>query len=265
MPKGRPKNSTRPIPTREWLERKYLIEGWTTVQVAEAAGYSSGGMSLLLMRLGLTKGGKGASQRLSIDRDTLYQLHVVEGLTAVRIAARMGCNNGTISRYIKRWGLDPQRPLVNVRAVPPMTRDELWKAYWVDMQSLSAIGRRFGTTPTTVGRWMRQHDIPRRRWNGGGFTRTYVRGEGARRNGKNFSASQREAIFRRDGYRCQMPGCESTEHLEANHVLPVRYGGGYERHNGVTLCHQCHASILNREMDFKVLFDEIVRANTDRM
>src|SRR6267142_1884160 len=109
MPSSIRKNSTRPIPSREWLSQRFLVDGLTTQQIANLTGYTLGGMSNLIWRLGLRSGGAGARQRLDITRDALYQMHVVEGLTAVRIAARLGCNNGTISRYIKRWGLDPGR------------------------------------------------------------------------------------------------------------------------------------------------------------
>lgn len=59
-----------------------------------------------------------------------------------------------------------------------------------------------------------------------------------------------------------MPGCGSIEQLEANHILPVKYDGTNALTNGITLCRSCHVSIYKREMDFKVLFDQIVKANT---
>lgn len=245
--------------SREWLEQKYLVEGLTVVQLAALTGYSSGGLSLALMRIGLIKGGRGAAQRLDISRDLLYQLHVVEGLTAVKIAARLGCHNGTISRRIKQFGLDPGRVLVNIKTQPPVDRDALWKLYWVDQLSLSQIGAQYGVKSTTARRWFEQYDIPRRRWNGGEVHRTYVRNPNRLvRNLHEFSNDEREAIQKRDGYRCRMPGCENTEYLEVNHILPIKFGGSHDLANGITLCHSCHASIYRREMDFKTLFDELV-------
>lgn len=260
MPRGIRKNSTRSIPSREWLERQYVVNGLTNRQIAALTGYSLGGMSNLIWRLGLRAGGPGFRQRLDLDRETLYQLHVVEGLTAVRIAARLGCNNGTISRYIRRWGLDPGRRLVNIPRTPPVDRDALWKMYWVEQLSIRQIGQRFGVTATTARRWFELYDVVRRKWNGGEVHRVYARGPESRRDGQEFSRTQREAIFRRDDSLCQMPGCGSAEALEANHILPVKYGGTNAQHNGITLCHSCHASIYRREIDFKVLFDGIVKA-----
>lgn len=264
MPKGIRKGSTRPIPTREWLEQKYVVEGLTNKQIGEATGYTLGGISNLIWRYGLRVGGAGSRQRLDISRDLLYQMHVVEGLTAVKIAARLGCNHGTISRRIKKFGLNPGRPLVNARVNPPMSRDELWKLYWVDELSLSRIGALYGVVATTVRRWFDHHDVPRRRWHGGDFHRVYVRSDKRSiRDQHEFSVDEREAIRRRDGYQCRMPGCGSTEYLEVNHILPIKFGGSHDLANGITLCHSCHASIYRREMSFKVLFDEIIQANTE--
>lgn len=50
--------------------------------------------------------------------------------------------------------------------------------------------------------------------------------------------SKRE-VFRRDGYRCQYCGCE-TSHLTLDHVTPKYHGGGYEWENLVSACPQCN-------------------------
>lgn len=262
MPRGAKPNSNQP--SREWLEQKYVVEGLTNKQIADLTGYSLGGISNLIWRLGLRVGGAGARQRFDISRDLLYQLHVVEGLTAVKIAARLGCHNSLISRKIKSFGLDPGRPLVNAKVSPPASRDTFWKLYWVDQLSLSQIGVKYGFRSSTAARWFIRLDIPRRRWNGGdGAYRTYVRSpDRTVRDQHEFSNTEREAIQKRDGYRCQMPGCAGTERLEANHILPIKFGGSHDLANGITLCHSCHASIYRREMDFKVLFDSIVQANS---
>src|SRR5205807_2578853 len=103
-------------------------------------------------------------------------------------------------------------------------------------------------------------DIPRRKWNGGEIKRTYVRNPSRGRNVHEFNALERERIFKRDGYQCQMPGCGSTEQLEVNHILPIKYGGSHGLVNGITLCHKCHASIYRRELQFTTLFQNLIRA-----
>lgn len=57
----------------------------------------------------------------------------------------------------------------------------------------------------------------------------------------------RDAVFKRDGFRCAMCGMKSSkdhaeQELDAHHVsdrnlLP---NGGYVKENGVSLCSECH-------------------------
>nr|PZN59707.1 MAG: hypothetical protein DIU58_17515 [Sphaerobacter thermophilus] len=53
---------------------------------------------------------------------------------------------------------------------------------------------------------------------------------------RGFPKRVREAIFERDGYRCQHPGCGATRDLQAHHIKFVSQGGGHFVSNGVTLC-----------------------------
>lgn len=246
------------VPTREWMIENYANGPLTAGQVRELTGYSKSGFAQLLSRYGIE--GKGWSiPKLTITRDELYQLHVVEGLTAVKIAARLGCHNSAISRLIAEYELDPQRPLVNVPMVPPIDRDALWKLYWVDELSAGDIAEKYGCVRSTVLRWMKYHDIPARKWNGGDFERTYTRTPtDANRNGNKFCAKERERIFKRDGRHCRMPGCGSLQYLEVHHIVPIKYGGTNDLTNGITLCKTCHNSIMRRELDFITLFQHIL-------
>jgi hypothetical protein len=250
-------------PDREWLYQKYVIENLSSAQICELTGYSRHGLGRLIREYELER--KGQSRpKLEITRDELYQLHVVEGLTAVKIAARLGCNHATISRLIKQYQLDPGRPLVNERMIPPISHDELWKLYWVDQLSTAGIAARYGVRKELVRRWCNILDVPRRKWNGPDVYPTFVRPRTSdapdKRDGREFNASERNHILTRDGWQCRMPGCSCTEawRLEVHHIIPVKSGGGNALDNGVTLCTACHDSILNRETDFTTLFQALV-------
>lgn len=55
-----------------------------------------------------------------------------------------------------------------------------------------------------------------------------------------FSAKQKEAIFKRDDYRCV--ACGSSAGLQACHIVPFGQGGKASIDNGYTLCSQHNPS-----------------------
>jgi transposase len=215
----------------------------------------------LLDAYGIQHNNKSRVKAIPLTEEELYQLHVVEGLTAVRIAARFGYHSSGVSRLIKKYNLDPGRPLVNEKKLPPLTHDELWKLYWVDNMSAGQIATRYNVTRSTALRWFKQLEIPTRDWNGGkDFHRTYTRNTGDRRE-QEFNAIERNQILTRDQWHCQMPGCDCKEawKLEVHHIMPIEYGGTNALANGITLCKNCHDSIRLRELDFITLFQEILQ------
>lgn len=247
-------------PTREWVVQKYIVEGLSSKQICKLTGYSRGGFSTLLESYGIPAKGRSLP-KLEISREELYQLHVVEGLTAVRIARRYDCHNSAISRLITQYDLDPGRPLVNIPVEPPLTRDELWKLYWVDQLSIEEIARRYQTSKSTAQRWFKQLDVPARKWNGGEVHRIYTRAYSKeKRFGYEFNAYERERIMKRDGLRCRMPGCHCTDvgRLEVHHIIAIKHGGTNALENGITLCHDCHTSIIRRETQFAPLFQSLL-------
>lgn len=248
------------VPTREWLVQKYVVEGLSSKEICELTGYQS--IQGLLERYNIEP--KGWSKpKLNISREELYQLHVVEGLTAVRIGQHFGCHNSAISRLIKEYDLDPERPLVNIPSTPPLTRDELWKLYWVDQLSTGSIAKQYGVSKSTAQRWFKMLDVSTRKWNGGEVKRTYVRTyTKANRFGQEFNAQERERIIKRDDTHCRMPGChnEDISKLEVHHIIAIKHGGTNALNNGITLCHTCHESIKFRENQFSTFFQEILKS-----
>ncbi|HET9624578.1 MAG TPA: HNH endonuclease signature motif containing protein [Kofleriaceae bacterium] len=49
-------------------------------------------------------------------------------------------------------------------------------------------------------------------------------------------------VWRRDGWRCRVPGCRSSRGLEIHHVVHRAHGGSHEAANLVLLCSACHAA-----------------------
>ena len=69
----------------------------------------------------------------------------------------------------------------------------------------------------------------------------------------------RKSVFKRDGFRCQMPDCRGKK-LEAHHI--IRWVDNpllrYEVSNGITLCKHHHKIVTGREMDYVQMFQAIL-------
>ncbi|MHC9537990.1 MAG: HNH endonuclease [Vulcanimicrobiota bacterium] len=57
---------------------------------------------------------------------------------------------------------------------------------------------------------------------------------------KTISDAMRKKVLKRDGYKCQRPGCGRTFFLEVHHIEPEGAGGATEENNLCTACAFCH-------------------------
>lgn len=56
-------------------------------------------------------------------------------------------------------------------------------------------------------------------------------------------ANFRDAVFKRDGYKCKMCGWnKELDKLDSHHITDrtLMPNGGYVKQNGITLCPECH-------------------------
>ena len=71
----------------------------------------------------------------------------------------------------------------------------------------------------------------------------------------------RKAVYKRDHYKCQWPGCKGHGRLNAHHIrkwadFPTLR---YIIENGISLCYTHHKSIQNHEDDFAIMFIQILQ------
>jgi 5-methylcytosine-specific restriction endonuclease McrA len=70
----------------------------------------------------------------------------------------------------------------------------------------------------------------------------------------------RQAVRKRDRYKCRMPGCSATSRLQVHHIKPWSTGAAlrYDPKNGITLCRSCHRQITGHEHIYAPMFEEII-------
>lgn len=70
-------------------------------------------------------------------------------------------------------------------------------------------------------------------------------------------------IFKRDKFKCQMPGCNSSKNLQAHHIIKWSTASSlrYEINNGITLCRFHHNEVNKKEIYYQSIFMEIINKN----
>jgi hypothetical protein len=71
----------------------------------------------------------------------------------------------------------------------------------------------------------------------------------------------RLAVYRRDGYKCQWPGCRTKKRkLNAHHVHKwAKFPSlRYVVENGITLCSLHHKLVTGKEDNYILMFSEIL-------
>lgn len=70
----------------------------------------------------------------------------------------------------------------------------------------------------------------------------------------------RKAVLKRDGYKCQFPGCNKNQRLQVHHIKKyAEYPElKYIESNGISLCRPHHIQIQGKESLWESLFFKIV-------
>ena len=242
--------------SEDWLREQYNA-GKTVSQIADSSEFSRASIHRALVKFGIVAPRKYAPQKLS--KELLYQLHVIEGMTAVRIAALLGYNHASISRIIKRYGLDPKRPLINIPQAPPITKEKLLQLYNEQLLSCIKIAKQYGVGGSTVNRWLQYYEIPRRKREQRFRTHYERMAIPTTRFGREFNPPERNKIFERDGWKCLLCGCSERWQLEAHHIIPIEHGGDNAVSNGATVCRPCHITIKRRELQYVTVFKDLIK------
>lgn len=70
----------------------------------------------------------------------------------------------------------------------------------------------------------------------------------------------REAVFKRDGYKCF--DCGEGGYLEPHHILPLKetLSRAFDINNGITLCRSCHMKTMGKELGLMRTYFSFVQA-----
>lgn len=103
------------------------------------------------------------------DVSKLARLYWGEGYSTHDLAARWGCSAETVRRWLRKHDLGTrdridavQRSAERFEEAPYRDPQVLRHLYWGEGLSMEAIGERLDCAPTTVFKWLREHNIETR-------------------------------------------------------------------------------------------------------
>ena len=142
---------------REVLTDLYLDQGLPVKTVAKILRVHSVKVMSELRRHDITFRHKGGRQIDEPQRETLVQLYVTEGFSALRIAKRIGVSDTTMRKLFRKHGID-----MRTRKRIDIPERELYEMYVAHALPVKDIAEKFGITAGLVYANLRRYGINRR-------------------------------------------------------------------------------------------------------
>ncbi len=144
-------------PEIDLLKRLYVDEAMTISQIAARIGVAAQTVHNRLVAAEIPRRPSPSTPRVDVRDAEIRRLYVGQQLSAVQIAAHLGCGTSTVYSRLAGLGI-ARRSTSGSRSVRPPD-DELRQLYEVEGQSLRQIAQRFQVTPQAVHGWVRAADI----------------------------------------------------------------------------------------------------------
>jgi transposase len=252
------------------LEELYIEQQMTGTEIATLVGVkSSQTIYNWLDKYGIPRRqGRRAQRPVTPSKETLQELYVEQKLSIDQIWRMLGSSESSVSKLLDQYGI-PKRArweqMAGWNKGQPLPEEQRQHLSEIAKQRTGPDSSRYGVelsdetrqkiSDSLKGRY-RGPDNPQ--WNGGSSDERH------KWHSRYEYKEWRDAVFKRDGYACQMCGKPSEGDIEAHHIYPwcdypsKRFDAG----NGITLCQECHLSIKGIELEYAEQFLSIIRQPT---
>lgn len=250
--------------TREVLYQKYIIEQQTASQIASDYGVSKAAIKGRLRRLGIRKTPLKFGNKIFDNKDWLYNQYIINKKGYTVIADELGVSYTTILERILYFGWD-------VRGHKDIDKGEPRRGKRHSKHSLlkikqSRIKKRISLNCHNCMKKMERvysaYTRSKKNFCNSDCYKEYLIKNRVETINITDSAKYkdwRKKVYKRDGYRCKMPNCNSdTRDIAAHHIYPKKNYPKmqFEVNNGITLCRSCHETTYGREEQY---IDALVR------
>jgi len=150
---------------KEDLYKEYVTNKNSTLQIAKKYNVSPRTISDKLKKYNIPTRSpqENASEFYKeksdkLDKDTLYQMYVVEQRSCPEIGKILGVCHTTVARYLKNYGFSVKKRQPSYRRAS-LDKDELYRMHILEEKSTSQIAEILGVDRTTVGNYLKKYGI----------------------------------------------------------------------------------------------------------
>ena len=260
-PNKKPVNNN-PCSNKEWLKKEYCINKKSSRQIAAECDcvYETVLYWLRIHKIPARGKNEPRNERPLYHNPTwLYEHYITQLLSIKQIANFVKADPTTIHDWLKkhnipirdknfaRWGIKPWR-----------NKEWLFNQYMTLDKSTNQIGEENNCDLKVISLWLRKFNYFKEK-----IPKDINRSENLKSRNAKIYSEWRLAVFTRDNWTCQMPGCINFKSILHAHHIKTFADNPNERYNlsnGITLCESCHALTIQKEPLFEDLFNSIINS-----
>jgi hypothetical protein len=249
---------------REILYDLYVVQGLSQKAIAEKLNVSFHQVKSSLRRCGIRKRPLKLGDKIYDNKEWLYNEYIVKQKGYTVIANELGVSYTTILDRILYFGWKLKGHNEIDKAFPRKGKKHSKAS--IEKIKQTRVRKRIKTTCNNCGNNI---VVVKSKFNNSKHNycstqcfHDYLIAHRVETEDVTNSAAYKEwrlKVYKRDGYRCKMPGCNSkSRDIAAHHVYPKKQYSNkqFEVSNGITLCRPCHELTYGKENQF---IDALVR------
>lgn len=256
---------------KEFLYRRFILENQTIPQIAKELGLSVHVVKTRLRRWGIRKKPFKFGNEIYDNKEWLFHQYITLNKGYTVIANELGVSYTTImDRIIAHgWALRGHNDID--KAAP--RRGMKHSKESLDKIKLSRVKHRVKQKCCQCNKhFERRYSLSTRSkkcFCSCDCFRLYLKAHRVEPNKVVYSAEYKEwrkLVYKRDGYWCKMPGCNSnSRNIAAHHIYPKKAypEKQFDINNGITLCKTCHEKTYGREGQFIEILVRVVQKMND--
>lgn len=257
--------------TQEYLYQRYVIEGATVSQISLETRFTKDQIKGKLRRYGIRKKPMKLTDQPYDNKEWLHQQYIVLGKGYTVIANDLGVSYITVLSRILHFGWPVRGHREIDKGEPRRGKKHSEESLLKIRQSRQKKRVLTNCSYCHLGIELVLSSFKKSRNNfcNQSCFKKYLEKNRVEPDNITDSAEYKNwriRVYKRDGYRCKMPGCYSqSRDIAAHHIYPKKKYPQiqFDTSNGITLCRPCHEKTYGREEQFIAMLVRVVQTMDD--